>query len=58
MTTKRDLGAGKGESDERPSARRNQLGETRGEDGPRPVSSREREKTWREDDPDAGIHDA
>jgi hypothetical protein len=59
MTTKRDLTARNGEPDERSSARRNQLAEARGDDGPRPVNAREkRDKTSREDDPEAGIHDA
>jgi hypothetical protein len=57
MTTKRDLSATKGE---RASVRRNQLGEERDADGPQPVkSSTRREKSSsRDDDPDAGIHDA
>jgi len=55
MTTKRYLTANKGEPAERSSARRNQLGE----DGPHPLSERDkRDKMMREDDPDAGIHDA
>ena len=59
MTTKRDLTASKGEPAERSSARRNQLGEARSEDGPHPVSERDkRDRMMREDDPDAGIHDA
>jgi hypothetical protein len=58
MTTKRDLTANKGESAERTSARRNQLGERHGEDGPHPVTSRKTARHEREDDPDAGIHDA
>ncbi len=58
MTTKRDLTAKKGESAERSSARRNQLGEKPGAEGPHPVASRERGEKPSEDDPDAGIHDA
>jgi len=59
MTTKRDLTADKGEPTERSSARRNQLGEKQGEEGPHPVASRDRtEKITRDDDPNAGIHDA
>ncbi len=59
MTTKRDLTARKGESAERSSARRNQLGEKPAAEGPRPVSSRQQsEKIASEADPDEGIHDA
>lgn len=57
MTTKRDLTASKGEPS---SARRNQLGEARGEDGPEPLKVRERREkpVHRDEDPDAGLHDA
>jgi len=56
MTTKRDLSGNKGEP---ASFRRNQLGERRSEDGPQPDKSHERrEKVSRDEDQNAGIHDA